>query len=111
MRISDWSSDVCSSDLVRLFRRTKRKVELTQAGALFLPQALDTLRQAELALLTAQRAARGEVGPLNIATTSSLRSEERGVGKACVSPCSSRWPRDHVKNKPHTQRHYLIPKH
>jgi DNA-binding transcriptional LysR family regulator len=57
---------------VRLFRRTKRKVELTQAGALFLPQALETLRQAELALLTAQRAERGEVGLLNIATTSSM---------------------------------------
>ncbi len=57
---------------VRLFRRTKRKVELTQAGELFLPQALETLRQAELALLTAQRAARGEVGLLNIATTSSM---------------------------------------
>lgn len=35
---------------VRLFLRTKRKVELTQAGALFLPPALETLRQAELAL-------------------------------------------------------------
>jgi len=57
---------------VRLFRRTKRRVELTQAGALFLPRALETLRQAELAALTAHRAARGEVGLLHIATTSSM---------------------------------------
>jgi len=57
---------------VRLFKRSKRKVALTQAGEHFLPQALKTLRQAELAVLTVQRAARGEIGTLQIATTSSM---------------------------------------
>src|SRR3546814_13071980 len=28
-----------------------------------------------------------------------LRSEERRVGKECVSTCSSRWARDHEKQK------------
>ena len=57
---------------VSLFRRSKRKVELTQAGALFLPRPLETLRQAELATITAQRAARGEIGFLQSATISSM---------------------------------------
>lgn len=57
---------------VSLFRRTKRKVEITQAGALFLPQAIEALRQADLARTTAQRAARGELGLLHIGMTSSM---------------------------------------
>lgn len=57
---------------VRLFHRGDRKVQLTQAGALFLPQARETLMQSERAALIAQRAARGELGLLNIATPSSM---------------------------------------
>jgi DNA-binding transcriptional LysR family regulator len=57
---------------VRLFHRADRKVQLTQAGALFLPQARETLMQAERAALIVQRAARGELGLLNIATPSSM---------------------------------------
>jgi DNA-binding transcriptional LysR family regulator len=57
---------------VHLFERTKRKVELTQVGALFLPEALKLLKQLEVATLVAQRAARGEIGLLHIATTSAL---------------------------------------
>src|SRR5262245_37118153 len=57
---------------VHLFQRTKRKVELTQVGALFLPEALKILKQVELATLVAQRAARGEIGLLHVATTSAL---------------------------------------
>ena len=56
----------------RLFLRTKRKVELTQVGALFYPEAVKILNQLELATLVAQRAARGEIGLLQIATTSTL---------------------------------------
>jgi DNA-binding transcriptional LysR family regulator len=57
---------------VRLFLRTKRKVELTQAGALFFSEAVKILKQADLAVLVAQRAERGEIGLLHIATTSAL---------------------------------------
>ena len=49
-----------------LFRRTKRSVELTEAGAVFLEEARRTVAQAELAISTARRAQRGEVGRLAI---------------------------------------------
>ena len=49
-----------------LFRRTKRSVELTEAGAVFLEEARRTVAQAELAVSTARRAQRGEVGRLEI---------------------------------------------
>src|SRR3546814_8421482 len=61
MRISDWSSDVCSSDPYRARHRPARP-DHRQAAARRL----------------APRAGRG-------------RSEERRVGKECVSTCRSRW--------------------
>src|SRR3546814_1768511 len=70
MRISDWSSDVCSSDL------TTAELDVW----------LGTIHDA--------LAAKGETaGPIpwavNLVTHS--RSEERRVGKECVSTCRSRW--------------------
>lgn len=51
---------------VQLFVRTKRKVELTEAGNIFLEEAQRTLFQAGEAVRVAQRAGRGEVGRLVI---------------------------------------------
>src|SRR3546814_8982492 len=65
MRISDWSSDVCSSDLWRRRRRSFRAIVEDRAD---LPDDL-------LALLQRRTG----------------RSEERRVGKECVSTCRSRW--------------------
>ncbi len=48
----------------RLLHRTKRSVELTPVGKVFLGEARKTLAQAEHALGSARRAARGEVGQL-----------------------------------------------
>src|SRR3546814_5328765 len=62
MRISDWSSDVCSSDLQQLDQ--KQGHAFPGSG-----------RQAE---------PESEVAQLK-------RSEERRVGKECVSTCRSRW--------------------
>src|SRR3546814_3779992 len=83
VRISDWSSDVCSSDLVpgkvgrQLDERAaKIKRELDEAEALH--------REAHHLFAEYQRKQRN-----------ALRSEERGVGKECVSTCRSRWERDH----------------
>lgn len=52
---------------VRLFLRSKRRVELTAAGRAFLDRARQILAEADGAVLAAQRADRGEVGPLTIA--------------------------------------------
>src|SRR3546814_7932664 len=68
MRISDWSSDVCSSDLDPFSRH-----------ACSSPAWNPSLRR--LPLLLERRRAR----PVR------RRSEERRVGKECVSTCRSRW--------------------
>src|SRR3546814_6589435 len=69
LRISDWSSDVCSSDLLALDEAAD-----DTAGA----QRM-VLRNRALALGGHQH----------------RRSEERRVGKECVSTCRSRWSQYH----------------
>jgi DNA-binding transcriptional LysR family regulator len=49
-----------------LFTRTSRRVELTEAGALFLVEARRTIEQSERAKLIAQRSLRGEIGTVRI---------------------------------------------
>lgn len=49
---------------VELFRRTKRRVELTEAGRAFLEEARQILAQVEQGVRVAQRASRGEIGRL-----------------------------------------------
>src|SRR3546814_14675586 len=81
MRISDWSSDVCSSDLplLHLLRPGRRR---WRRGSLHdLPADHPDLR-----------------GVLFPADSSAARSEERRVGKECVSTCRSRWSPYHSKN-------------
>src|SRR3546814_2430502 len=73
MRISDWSSDVCSSDLSA--RRAKRSSVLDAATRHALPQS------PEVAEVERRFEERGSL----------CRSEERRVGKECVSTCRSRW--------------------
>src|SRR3546814_5193553 len=77
MRISDWSSDVCSSDLVMLI------------GARFLPESprwLVKKGRDEEARKVLQRLRDGDIEP-----ELEQRSEESRVGKECVSTCRSRW--------------------
>ena len=50
----------------QLFERVPRGVQLTPAGAAFLPEARLTLAQAERAQRTALRAAQGEIGRLRV---------------------------------------------
>src|SRR3546814_3373583 len=83
MRISDWSSDVCSSDL--------------DGEPQFLGQVAG-----ELGLAGTRRAAEHHVEGLadavlriGRAALVLVRSEERRVGKECVSTCRSRWSPDH----------------
>src|SRR3546814_2190809 len=65
MRISDWSSDVCSSDLPRA---RAPGLDVRSAGGGFSAPC-----------------------PCIRARLRRRRSEERRVGKECVSTCRSRW--------------------
>lgn len=60
---------------VQLFVRTKRSVRLTDAGEVFLEEALKVLKQAESATHAAQRAQRGEIGRLSVGFVGSAAYE------------------------------------
>src|SRR3546814_16337502 len=101
MRISDWISDVGSSDLLH---RTKRRIQLTWPGEVFREEARRVLAFMDNALTRVQSASQGYRGRVSLAIadrlaqprlTQLLRSEERRVGKECVSPCRSRWSLKH----------------
>src|SRR3546814_12693438 len=93
MRISDWSSDVCSSDL------------RNAPGARSLPSRLGYEHH--------HRSCRSGQGNLHAPFPARHRpqlaghriwrregrSEERRVGKECVSTCRSRWSPSHYKKK------------
>lgn len=49
-----------------LFARTRRKVELTEAGRVLLPHAERVLREAERALAASKQAVEGRAGTLHI---------------------------------------------
>ena len=51
---------------VKLFERTKRQVQLTEAGKVFLERSYMVLAQLEQAIAVTQRIGRGEVGQLAI---------------------------------------------
>ncbi len=51
---------------VRLFDRNKRSVRLTSAGIAFLPYAIDLLKRAEEASMSARMADRGEAGSISL---------------------------------------------
>ncbi len=51
---------------VTLLRRSKRRVELTEAGRVFLRQAYQAIQSLEEGILLAQRADRGEIGRLAV---------------------------------------------
>src|SRR3546814_12867118 len=100
MRISDGSSDVCSSDLVgegfgtvELVRREHdggprgdgpagQVVE--QVAALLVEPGVGLVEQPQLGATSHQARERG-------AASLTSRSEERRVGTECVSTCRSRW--------------------
>ena len=55
-----------------LFTRTQHRVQLTAAGTAFLAEARRLMEDTETAISTARRAARGEVGQLNIGYITAL---------------------------------------
>src|SRR3546814_12535557 len=102
MRISDWSSDVCSSDLEDEAGNAARELQVLIGDAKRRRQGrvgrsrreghdhgfLDLLEEIDGRHL-AKEAQRQRVG----------RSEERRVGKEGVSTCRSRWSPYHEKKK------------
>lgn len=57
---------------VTLFKREKKRIELTFAGQVFLDSARQLLEQSQWAIQTVRRAAKGEVGTLVIGYASSI---------------------------------------
>src|SRR3546814_14501618 len=110
-RISDWSSDVCSSDLLDTLSGSYGPQLVPSAeGALALAAADADLAVADagVRLARSQRIPDVTVGPgvrrfsesNDTAVLFSIsvpipRSEERRVGKECVGTCRSRWSPDH----------------
>src|SRR3546814_13633121 len=95
MRISDWSSDVCSSDLLGLSRcrHVRRRDQCLHRRHVLRPQA----HVREL-LRSGQPGARRHVPRrLALRRKHAARSEERRVWKECVSTCRSRWSPYHEK--------------
>src|SRR3546814_14163060 len=100
MRISDWSSDVCSSDLVEL-NFAAQDIPQNRIGS--------GLSTAELGLRLRYEVRREFAPYVGISYDRKVgdtaryaraeRSEERRVGKECVSTCRSRWAPYHLKKK------------
>src|SRR3546814_17182921 len=113
MRISDWSSDVCSSDLVG----EEVTAGLLAAAADFGADAAVLVHVSMALALVAARLAGGRAGlqerPGHVGVVPGVsrqrvpgghadvgavqvgRSEARRVGKECVSTCRSRWSTYH----------------
>src|SRR3546814_14355682 len=94
MRISDLSSDVCSSDLLGKHRmadvdmiaiHVRRAVKAVVDDAVVQPD----LVAADLCLDAADQVE--VLAEHRRLLEDALRSEERRVGKECVSTCRSRW--------------------
>src|SRR3546814_13961087 len=104
MRISDWSSDVCSSDLV-----DRARAQSADSG-----DALGQPLHLGIKLVVARLGRKGDADPqhrfaqrrarrhLQQLLAEPGRSEERRGGKECVSTCRSRWSPYHSnKNTDH----------
>src|SRR3546814_11859733 len=101
MRISDWSSDVCSSDLRDVVSELEGPGERVVAGG---PLGGEGRLEGEVVRVGHDERvvhvlehleARVSSGDVRIelvgAAADRSKSEERRVGKECVSTCRSRW--------------------
>src|SRR3546814_13443059 len=103
MRISDWSADVCSSDLS--YRSVDERPQGYHADQAWLSGPLSS---AHASLKNDCKAC--HVEPFVAVTEKACvgSSEERRVGKECVSTCRSWWPPYTLKKKIHyTEDHIL----
>src|SRR3546814_12394076 len=103
MRISDWSSDVCSSDLWRRVNgKSSGRVQATADSDDFeaVLRALDyeqnfrakkTHVKADLKWAPSPAGLMWQQTNGRVDLEAEARSEERRVGNECVSTCRSRW--------------------
>src|SRR3546814_12409891 len=97
MRISDWSSDVCSSDLpnslvwgnpiINYSRNATRRLDV-EVSVRYGDDLELALRELGALVQNHQHVL---PDPKPQVMVIGYRSEERRVGKECVSTCSSRW--------------------
>src|SRR3546814_15091817 len=101
MRISDWSSDVCSSDLIELLPMQVAGAvqgEVDGAcgdGGMAVAIDQDETAQGAIARVGFERDWFIEAEIAQPHFVEFQRSEERRVGKECVSTCRSRWSPSH----------------
>src|SRR3546814_17408084 len=103
MRIRDWSSDVCSSDLTIQVEVRKKRVFVKRDPAELVAEAKaaaiesDEAVQPEAAAPVVAPEVGSEVAPrvdldqVSAASPAQERSEERREGKESVSQCRYRW--------------------
>src|SRR3546814_8651766 len=96
MRISDWSSDVCSSDLASNRLRKvviggRSSFSAIHAGQPFDPTTGAVIPPVYFSTTFVQDGIGGFRNGYEYARGGNPRSEERRVGKECVSTCRSRW--------------------
>src|SRR3546814_12626319 len=118
MRISDWSSDVCSSDLLSTPEKAALPVRLTKpfrspgllsglsrsSGATKPKRLPAPSPHTDIWLTTVCASTRASISKSATAIwLRSSRSEERRVGKECVSTCSYRLSPYHSKKKQQKQ--------
>src|SRR3546814_19326333 len=102
MRISDWSSDVCSSDLRMhvgpVEHRPRPRLQIGEVAAARLrPLLQDFMHRRAAPRRSRIGIHRIEPRPTQNALGVEGRSDERRVGKECVSTCRSRWSPSHYK--------------
>src|SRR3546814_15197531 len=110
MRISDWSSDVGSSDLQRSSQQLHVLAHDRDATAQIAGVGVAHVGAAETDAARSyipqprQQTAQGGLAPARSSDDAAhRRTEERHDGKECVSACSSQWSPDSKKQKKNTQ--------
>src|SRR3546814_14221967 len=99
MRISDWSSDVCSSDLLRHPELAGKPVIVGGRGDPTERAVVSTASYEARAFgvgsgMPLRLAARKVPDAVLLPVDAPARSAERRVGQECVSTCRSRWSPD-----------------
>src|SRR3546814_14020946 len=93
MRISDWSSDVCSSDLSQRLKPLINSAFLMNYTPTVFTYLSDTPEGRRLSKLGGLGLGISDLLASAVLRrmTTPIRSEECRVGKECVSTCRSRW--------------------